>query len=105
MAESWIIYPDRLGKLLHKTGKADIDSKNDYGQTPLSWAAQGGHEAVVKLLLKTGKADVDSEDNCGQTPLSLAARSGYGAIVKLLNSFRFSSILSQPHPYPPPPFV
>jgi KaiC/GvpD/RAD55 family RecA-like ATPase len=38
----------------------DVDSKDNYGQTPLSWAAKNGHEAVVKLLLETGKVDVDS---------------------------------------------
>ena len=37
-------------KLLINAGKVDINSKDRYGQTPLSWAAEGGHEAVVKLL-------------------------------------------------------
>jgi hypothetical protein len=32
------------------TGKADIDAKDNYGCSPLSWAAQNGHKAVVKLL-------------------------------------------------------
>ncbi|KAH8701378.1 hypothetical protein GQ44DRAFT_588153, partial [Phaeosphaeriaceae sp. PMI808] len=31
--------------LEHDTGKVDIDSKDREGQTPLSWAAQNGHEA------------------------------------------------------------
>ena len=26
------------------------DLKDSYGKTPLSWAAENGHEAVVKLL-------------------------------------------------------
>ena len=56
----------------------------DYGRTPLSWAAEKGHEAVVKLLLEKG-ADVESKDrHYGQTPLSWAARSGHEAVVKLL---------------------
>jgi ankyrin repeat protein len=38
-------------KLLLATGKVDIDPKDsEHGRTPLSWAAEGGHEAVVKLL-------------------------------------------------------
>jgi ankyrin repeat protein len=32
----------------------DVDSKDSYGRTPLSWAAQNGHEGVVKLLLEKG---------------------------------------------------
>ena len=48
-------------KLLLEKG-ADVESKDtDYGQTPLSWAAENGHEAVVKLLLEKG-ADVESKD-------------------------------------------
>ena len=61
------------------------DSKDDmYGQTPLSWAAENGHEAVVKLLVERDDVKADSKDNCGQTPLSWAARNGHEAVVKLL---------------------
>jgi hypothetical protein len=31
-------------------GQVDVESKDKYDQTPLSWAARHGHEAVVKLL-------------------------------------------------------
>jgi len=41
---------DAVVKLLLATGKANVDSKDENGQTPLSWAAENGHEAVVKLL-------------------------------------------------------
>ena len=48
-------------KLLLEKG-ADMESKDrHYGQTPLWWAAENGHEAVVKLLLEKG-ADVESKD-------------------------------------------
>ncbi|KAE8364900.1 hypothetical protein BDV27DRAFT_171969 [Aspergillus caelatus] len=66
------------------TGKVDIDIKDFYGHTPLSWAAENGHEAVVKLLLATGKVDIDSKDSNGQTPLCLAASYGNAAVVKAL---------------------
>jgi ankyrin repeat protein len=31
---------------------ADLESKDGLGRTPLSWAVERGHEAVVKLLLE-----------------------------------------------------
>jgi ankyrin repeat protein len=38
------------------TGRVDADSKDTEGQTPLSKAAEGGHEAVAAVLLATGRA-------------------------------------------------
>ncbi|KAH8708394.1 ankyrin repeat protein, partial [Phaeosphaeriaceae sp. PMI808] len=73
-----------LVKLLLE-GEARVDLEDPWsGRTPLSWAAEGGHEAVVKLLLATGKVDVDSGDKDGRTPLSWAAEGGHEAVVKLL---------------------
>ncbi|KAJ5887721.1 hypothetical protein N7495_007762 [Penicillium taxi] len=71
--------------LLHKDNvKVDIDTKDrEDGRTPLSWAASGGHNAVVKMLLDTGRVDVDSKDTNGRTPLSWAARDGHVAVVKM----------------------
>jgi ankyrin repeat protein len=36
-------------KLLLEKG-AELEAKDNRGQTPLWWAAANGHEAVVKLL-------------------------------------------------------
>jgi ankyrin repeat protein len=45
------------------------DVKDSYGRTPLSWAAENGHETVVKLLANDG-IDPDSKDIYSRTPLS-----------------------------------
>jgi ankyrin repeat protein len=61
---------------------ANVDLEDRYGRTPLSWAVEAGHEAVVKQLLEKG-ANVDFKDRVGMTPLSRAAEAGHEAIVKL----------------------
>ncbi|KAI9781882.1 MAG: hypothetical protein M1839_005676 [Geoglossum umbratile] len=61
------------------------DLEDSSRRTPLSWAAERGHEAVVKLLLAKDGVDINSKDSYGgQTPLSLAAERGHEAVVKLL---------------------
>jgi ankyrin repeat protein len=62
----------------------DLDQYDFSGRTPLSWAAENGHEAVVKLLIGCDKVDVDSKDKSGRTPLSWAAENGEEVVVKLL---------------------
>jgi ankyrin repeat protein len=58
-AESWNLghrpvtippSPSLVVKLLLDTGKADPDSMDSDGRTPLWWATKYGFEAVVKLL-------------------------------------------------------
>jgi ankyrin repeat protein len=60
------------------------DLKDSYSRTPLSYAAENGHEGIVKLLLATDKVDIDAKDGLGQTPLLYAAENGHEGIVKLL---------------------
>ncbi|RYP41635.1 hypothetical protein DL767_000840 [Monosporascus sp. MG133] len=78
-----------LGPLTDILGRGDqvirgIDARDGGSRTPLSWAAENGHAAVVKLLLNTGKVDVNSEDINGRTPLSWAAEIGHADVVKQL---------------------
>lgn len=48
-----------------------FDLRDSDGRTPLSWAAEKGHVAVVKLLLATGQVDPNLEDTVYQrTPLT-----------------------------------
>ncbi|RDK42561.1 hypothetical protein M752DRAFT_234637, partial [Aspergillus phoenicis ATCC 13157] len=73
-------------KLLLGTKNMGIQYRDsEKGRTPLSWAAENGHETVVKLLLGTQKVDINSKDSVhGQTPLFWAAENGHEAVVKLL---------------------
>ncbi|OCL07167.1 ankyrin [Glonium stellatum] len=71
--------------LLHLTGKIAIpaDLKDSSGRTPLSWAVEGGHEAVVKFLVERDDVDANSRDQKDYTPLMMAAGRGHKTIVKL----------------------
>ncbi|RYP66703.1 hypothetical protein DL771_007636 [Monosporascus sp. 5C6A] len=79
-----LLLTERL--LVGKHGDSNIgaDSKDSYGQTPLSLAARRGQEALVRLLVERDDVDADSKDRYGRTPLLWAAREGYEAVVKLL---------------------
>jgi ankyrin repeat protein len=57
--------------------------RDDWGRSPLWWAAWAGYTAAVQLFLDGGaEADLKDVDNC--TPLSIAAKQGNAAIVQLL---------------------
>ena len=53
-------------------GGADLNRADQYGRTPLYYAAENGKREVVALLLKLG-ADRGKADKGGQTPLDVAA--------------------------------
>ena len=69
---------------------AELESKNNYNQTPLSLAAKRGHEAIMKLLLNRDDVAADSRDEYDQISLLWAAEKGHKAIMKLLLG-RFSN--------------
>lgn len=54
------------------------------GQTPMSVASEGGHEAIVKLLLAEHGVEPDHKDSYGRTPLASASACGHHGVVTLL---------------------
>jgi ankyrin repeat protein len=70
-----------IEKLL-KSG-ADASKSDRSGQTPLHWAARGGHADAARLLLER-RASVEARSRDGSTPLHLAAEVDSAAVVSLL---------------------
>jgi ankyrin repeat protein len=64
---------------------ADVNAKDDNGETPLQWASVRGHSHVVKALLENG-ADIEVKSSFGETPLHFACYNGHSAaVIELLN--------------------
>jgi hypothetical protein len=64
-------------------GGAEINAKDNSGQTALHFAARDGCEGVVQLLLNY-EIDIDAKDHMGKTALYEAAENGYLVVVRLL---------------------
>ena len=62
---------------------ANIESKGDYGKTPLMLAAENGDIAMMKLLLQNN-VNVEAQDEGGDTALVYAARGFDIEVVKTL---------------------
>ncbi|KAK3377049.1 heterokaryon incompatibility protein-domain-containing protein [Lasiosphaeria ovina] len=74
-----------MDDLLIDNKGADMEGKyKEHGQTPLSWAAEIGYEAVVRLLVEKGASVEARDSSSGQTPLLWAAANGHEAVVRLL---------------------
>ncbi len=72
-----------IAKILIKSG-ANINIKNDIGDSPLIWAASNGKPEIVKLLLSHQDIDVNVKNDLGTSPLIFAVKTDKPEIVKLL---------------------
>ena len=63
---------------------ADVDSKDEAGETSLNVTARKGHTGIAELLIAKG-ADVNAKEKMlDEAPLHLAARYGHSETVELL---------------------
>ena len=62
---------------------ADINWRNNFNQTPLTWAIRSGNADMVALLLDKG-GDVDTRDKFGRAPLHTAALDGDVEMVNVI---------------------
>jgi len=62
--------------------KLDINHQDEFGKTPLHWAAER-HVDIVEYLLAAG-ADVTIQNQYGQKPIDIAKREERKDIIKLL---------------------
>ena len=67
-----------------KIGKIKVNTRNQYGETPLHQAAKKGNIARIRECLNTPGIDINSKDNSGFTPLHEAVGGGKLEAVQLL---------------------
>ncbi len=72
----------RIGRVLIRAG-AEVNARNNYGDTPLHKAAWEGRTELVKSLLEAG-AKVNAGDRDGETPLHWAASKRETQVAKIL---------------------
>ncbi|KAJ4860719.1 ankyrin repeats (3 copies) domain-containing protein [Trichoderma breve] len=75
--------PLAVVKLFEENEPTLLDARDSDGRTPLSYAAENGHDEIAQFLLAKG-AEAESGGNDGQTPLHRAALSGNSGVVRLL---------------------
>jgi len=69
--------------LLRCGTEADPETTTKH-RTPLSFAAEGGHESIVRTLLQRNDVHAHSKDNQRRTPLLFASWRGHESVVRML---------------------
>lgn len=79
---------------------AEINSQNNFGETPVFLAARHGKEESLLALINAG-ADVFKQNNNDRTPKYIAELSGYKKIVTILEEAEKDKIKTQSNSYWP----
>ncbi len=72
----------RLKELIQEGAEA-VNAAEDYGMTPLHWAARAGSKECADMLLARG-AEVNALNKAQRTPLQLAAEGDQPEMIRLL---------------------
>ncbi len=75
----------------------DINTQDELGLTPLSHAAENGHENVVRLLLGRPTIEPDKADFENRTPLAYAAGGGHEGVMRLLLDWMGAKVDQRDH--------
>lgn len=79
-----IFYTHHIGIVKYLLGQgANIETKDNEGNTPLHVAMQKGHLDIVLALIQA-KANIEAKNNVGDTPLHIAMQKGHTAVVLAL---------------------
>jgi len=65
--------------------ETNVNLSDNSGRTPLSWAAERGHETVIRELLMSSKVNINLKDNSERTALWWAEQNSHEAVVSLLS--------------------
>lgn len=65
---------------------ADVNQRNEFGESPLQIASKRGHVTVVRYLAETVCVELEDYSSLGRTPLLTAAAEGHVAVMEALIS-------------------
>ncbi|KAI1702797.1 ankyrin repeats (3 copies) domain-containing protein [Ditylenchus destructor] len=71
-------------KILTSNG-ADVNARDENGETPLQMAVRRNRDVAVKALIELG-ADLEKVDTKNRTPLNYALKKGHSKVAKLLSA-------------------
>ncbi|KAL5546524.1 hypothetical protein UlMin_006211 [Ulmus minor] len=75
---------DFVDKTLTKMGPGILEEKDEFGWTPLHYAAYIGDEKVVELFLKKKSSIAYSQNNKGMSALHISAQRGRVGVIRTL---------------------